>query len=137
MPFRAASVPLSDHGQQRQVPSECLDFLEVGLFDRPETPKDLRRLSDDQPQVRQFERNLFESQERPSLSLVTREDLGTELERRQRNSALHSSLQLDQGQVQVRGIGELRMALFDCPKLDRFPGVAAGRPRGPRGGFGH
>jgi hypothetical protein len=52
---------------------------------------------------------------------MTSDDLGTQVDRRQRHASLDSSLEFQQFQVHVHRLGKFRLPLADGSQLDRLP----------------
>ena len=92
----------------------------VGVFQRTEPAHDVGRLADDQPKIRRLERDLFEVQQRTRLCLVAGHDVGTQFERGQGDSHLHTSLHRQEFEVHVDRISQLWRAFSYRAELDRL-----------------
>ena len=135
--LRSRPIPLADDVQQRNVTPERLDSLAIGVFERTEPAHDVGRLAYGQSEIRQLERNVFEAQQWARLGLVARKNIGTQLERGQRDPRLHTSLHFKEFEVHVDRIGQLGLAFSQRTELDRFVCVWTAGASWASCGIGH
>ena len=126
--LRHAPIPVADGGQQFHVASHHLHPLEIAIVERPVPAEDVGRLSDQQPQIREFDGDVLEAEQRPGLRGMALQDVAADLERRERHATLDPSMKLDELEVHVNGFSEFRMAFLDRAERGRFTRVGT---RGP------
>ena len=112
-PRRRPPVPPSGHLQQLVPPAKRVDQLKLLGVQGIKAVEDIRRLPDHQAEIGQIEWDLLEAEDRPALQLVALEDVGVEVERRQRHPALDAPLQPEELDVHVHGAGKFGMACLD------------------------
>ena len=117
-PHRRPPEPPSGHLQQLVPPAQCVDQLKLLGVQGIKAMEDIRRLPDHQPEVGQIEWDLLEAEDRPALQLVALEDVGVEVERRQRYPALDAPLQPEEFDVHVHGAAKFGMSCLDGTQLD-------------------
>ena len=83
MLFGSCPIPLADDIQQHHIARKYLHFLAVGVLECTESAHDVRRLPYDEPEIRQFDRDVLEAKQWARFSLVEDENVGVQLERRQ------------------------------------------------------
>jgi hypothetical protein len=91
------------------VAAERLRLVVIRLFERAESPKNIRRLSHGQAKVTQIEWDVFESKEGTRFALMSPKRVRREIEHRKWHATLNASLQSEQFKVHVDGCRELRM----------------------------
>ncbi len=92
----------------------------VGSLDRAMAAEDVGDLANEQPQLRELQRDIFETKQRPRFRRMPLEHVGVDFHRGQRHAALDPTIELEELQVHVRGIREFRMVCLDRPQRRRF-----------------
>ena len=95
-------------------------MLVIGVIQRVEAPHDVGRLAHDQPEIAQFQRDVFEPQQRRRFGLMPRDDVGAHVEVRDRNPPLDAALHFEQLELHVDRVGEFGLPFLQRAKLDRF-----------------
>ena len=116
--LRACPIPLADDVQQRRVTLERLHSLVIGVFECTESAHDVDCLAHDQSEIRRFERDVFEVQQRARFCLVARHDVGAQRERGQGDPRLHASLHRQELEVYVDRISQLGLAFSQGAEFD-------------------
>jgi hypothetical protein len=91
------------------VAAERLRFVVIRLFERTESPKNIRRLPDRQAKITQIKRDVFESKEGTRFALMSPKRVWREIEHRKWHATLNASLQREQFKVHVDSRREFRM----------------------------
>jgi len=121
MRLGGAAVPVGHGGKQLHVAAERLHAVVIRIIDRAVPPQDVSRLTHQQAQISQVQRDVLEAEERPRLRGVALQDVGADAEGRERHSALNPAIHLDELEVHIDGVGELRLALLDRTQCRCFP----------------
>ena len=99
--------------------------------------KDLGGLTDEQPQVGEVDGDFFEANNRPPLRFVVRHLLAGQLEPGKRNPGLNPPVELQQRQVHLDRILELRVLGLDRAQFGDLARFGAGAATGPWGRVRH
>jgi hypothetical protein len=102
------------------VAAERLRLVVIRLFERAESPKNIRRLPHRQAKVTQIEWDVFESEEGTRFALMSAERVRRQIEHRKWHPTLNASLQREQFKVHVDGRRELGMLRAKRLKFQRF-----------------
>lgn len=121
MRLGGAAVPVRHGGKKLHVAAERLHAVVIGIINGAVTSEDVDRLTHQQPQISQIQRDVLETEERPRFGSVSFQDVGADAEGGERHTALDAAIQLHELEVHIDGIGELRLAFLDRAQRRRFP----------------
>ena len=113
LPLRSASIPAAHDIDQIPVAARGLRLDVVVLFERAEATQYVGGLTHHQTEIRQIERDVFEAEDGSRIALMSREDGGRQLQRRQRHAHLNASLKFEQFEMKINGAGQLGMPFAD------------------------
>jgi len=79
MRFGDPAIPVANSRQQFHVAADQLNDLMVGRLDRAMAAEDVGDLANEQPQLRELQRNVFETKQGPGFCRMPLEQVGVDV----------------------------------------------------------